>query len=363
MCAKFGNNRRFIRKIIKLMSQHNPPAVPVTLMAGDGIGPEITTALIAVFEALGKPVAWQAAALGGNAFERHGDALPDETIASLRRTGLGIKGPIQTPLVSGFRSPLVRLRQEFDLYANLRPNRTLLAGRARRSLDIVIVRENTEGLYAASEAWLAVGPDKQAVAVATAYNTRKGCERILRFAFDHALRHGRKKVTVVHKANVLKILSGVFLETARDLYKTRYSGHFVMEEMIVDACAMKLAMTPRHFDVIVTTNMFGDILSDLVAGLAGGLGMAAGANFGERLALFEPVHGSAPDIAGQGIANPSALLFAGSMLLEHIGKAHDAARLRAAVMTTLNQDNVRTPDVGGKASCAEFTAAVCRRLV
>jgi len=331
-------------------------------MAGDGIGPEITTALIEVFESLGKPVEWQSAAMGSNAFDRYGDALPNETIASLQHTGLAVKGPIQTPLAVGFRSPLVRLRQEFDLFANLRPNRTFLAEQALCPLDIVVVRENTEGLYAANETWIAVGDDKQAVAVATAYNTRKGCERILRFAFDHAVKYGRKKVTVVHKANVLKILSGIFLETARDLYRASYGNCFEMEEMIVDACAMRLAMTPEHFDVIVTTNMFGDILSDLAAGVTGGLGMASSANFGERLALFEPVHGSAPDIAGKGIANPGALLFAGAMLLDHIGKTDDASRLRTAVIAALNDDNVRTPDLGGNASCAELTAAICRQL-
>jgi isocitrate dehydrogenase (NAD+) len=344
------------------MSQHQQHAIPVTLIEGDGIGPEITAALIAVFQSLGQPVAWQHAMLGTCAFNQQGDALPDETLASLRRTGLAIKGPIQTPLATGFLSPIVRLRREFQLFANLRPNRTLLVEQARRPLDIIVVRENTEGLYAANESWLAVGDDKQAVAVATVHNTRNGCERILRFAFDHAIQHGRKKVTVVHKANVLKILSGIFLESARDLYRNSYSQHFAMEEMIVDACAMKLAMTPEHFDVIVTTNMFGDILSDLAAGVIGGLGMAASANFGERLALFEPVHGSAPDIAGQGIANPGALLFAGVMLLDHIGKTHLALRLRTAIMAALNDDQVRTPDLGGQASCSEFTAAVCRRL-
>jgi len=344
------------------MNQHKSDKTPVTLIEGDGIGPEITAALIAVFESLGRPVIWERATMGANAFELAGEALPDETMASLRRTGLAIKGPVQTPLAGGFRSPLVRLRHEFQLFANLRPNRALLAEPGRAPLDIVVVRENTEGLYAAQESYVAVGDDQRAVAVATAYNTRKGCERILRFAFDYAVEHGRKRVTVVHKANVLKILSGIFLETARDLYQGAYSGRFVMEEMIVDACAMKLAMTPERFDMIVTTNMFGDILSDLAAGVTGGLGMAPGANFGERLALFEPVHGSAPDIAGKGIANPVALLFAGALLLEHIGKAAEASRLRAAVAAALNEDRTRTPDLGGKANCAEFTAAVCRRL-
>ncbi|MCL2656300.1 MAG: isocitrate/isopropylmalate family dehydrogenase [Betaproteobacteria bacterium] len=336
--------------------------VPVTLIEGDGIGPEITAALVAVFESLGQPVGWRPASMGAKAFEQSGEALPSETVASLRYTGLAIKGPIQTPLAVGFRSPLVRLRQEFQLFVNLRPNRTLLTGSGRPPLDIVVVRENTEGLYAASEAYIAVGDDPRAVAVATAYNTRAGCERILRFAFEHAVKHGRNKVTVVHKANVLKILSGIFLETARDLYQTHYSGCFELEEMIVDACAMRLAMTPEHFDVIVTTNLFGDILSDLAAGVTGGLGMAPGANIGEGLALFEPVHGSAPDIAGHGVANPSALLLAGAMLLDHIGKASAAARLRAAIVATLNDDRVRTSDLGGTASCAEFTATVRCRL-
>lgn len=344
------------------MNNQNQIKVPVTLIEGDGIGPEITAALIAVFEALGQPVNWEHASMGMKAYNLLGDPLPGATLASLQSTGIAIKGPIQTPLSSGFRSPLVKLRQEFQLFANVRPNRTLLAGFKLRPLDIIVVRENTEGLYAANEAYIAVGDDQHAVAVATVHNTRAGCERILRFAFDYAKEHGRNKVTVVHKANVLKALSGIFLDTARDLYRRSYDGNFVMEEMIVDACAMRLAMTPEHFDIIVTTNMFGDILSDLAAGVTGGLGMAPGANIGDRLALFEPVHGSAPDITGKGIANPSALLLAGAMLLDHIGKASDALRLRAAIVGVLNADQIRTPDLGGSASCREFAAAICRRL-
>lgn len=335
----------------------------VTLIPGDGIGPEITGALIEVFDALGGPFQWEQVAMGSNAYREFGDPLPQETIASVKRTGMAIKGPIQTPLGGGFRSPLVRLRSEFQLFANLRPARTLLKGNGERAVDMVVIRENTEGLYAAQEFYIPAGNDPHAVAAATCWNTREGCERILRFAFDYALKNGRSKVTVVHKANVLKILSGIFLETARLLYESQYSGAFEMEEMIVDACAMRMAMAPERFDVIVTTNMFGDILSDLAAGVTGGLGLVPGANIGMHAALFEPVHGAAPDIAGQGIANPVALLMSGALMLEHVGKGGLASRLRDAIDGTLNEDFIRTPDIGGSASCRAMTSAIISRLV
>jgi isocitrate dehydrogenase (NAD+) len=334
----------------------------VTLIPGDGIGPEITSRLIEVFEALGNPFKWECADMGLSAYEKVGDPLPWATIDSIARTGLAIKGPIQTPLGVGFRSPLVRIREEFQLYANLRPARTLLLDSSRASIDLVVVRENTEGLYASKESYVEVGNDPRGLATATATNSRMGCMRILRFAFDYAVKHHRHKVTVVHKANVLKILSGIFLEASRELYRLEYAGLFELEEMIIDACAMKMVMSPTKFDVIVTTNMFGDILSDLAAGLTGGLGLAPGANIGNNVTLYEAVHGSAPEIAGKGIANPVAILLSGAMLLEHAGELELAQRLQAAIHGTLNIDKVLTPDLGGTATCEKLTGSVINRL-
>ena len=335
---------------------------PVTLMAGDGIGPEITEAFLRVFGALPHPFVWERQAIGKGAFADFGDPLPSATSDSIRRHRLAIKGPVETPLGTGFRSPLVRLREEFQLFVNLRPTLTLIPNARFPALDLIVVRENTEGLYCGKEWFEPVGDQPEGRAMATCWNTRAGCERVLRFAFDLAISRGRKKVTVVHKANVLKLLSGIFLSTARRLKAEVYGDAIVLEEMIVDACAMKLVMTPERFDVIVTTNLFGDILSDLTAGLTGGLGLAPGANIGAQHALFEAVHGSAPDIAGQGIANPTALLLAGAMLLEHVGELAAADRLRRAISCTLNEDGVRTRDLGGTASTDQFADALIRQL-
>ena len=290
-----------------------------------------------------------------------GDPLPGTLIDSIRRTKLALKGPLTTPVGGGFRSVNVRLREEFELYANLRPVKTMVPGGRYEDIDLVLVRENIEGLYVAFEHFIAVGDDPHAVAISSGVNTHAEAKRIVRFAFEYALSHGRKKVTVVHKANVLKALTGLFLQAGREIAK-EYEGRVAMDDRIVDACAMQLVMNPWQFDVIVTTNLFGDILSDQLAGLVGGLGMAPGANIGPNAAIFEAVHGSAPDIAGKGIANPLALLLAVGLMLEHVDRPELANRLRTAIDQVLRKDGVRTPDLGGKASTGDFTQSIIGRL-
>ncbi|MDP2169189.1 MAG: isocitrate/isopropylmalate family dehydrogenase [Rhodocyclaceae bacterium] len=336
--------------------------IRATLIPGDGIGPEITAATLAVLDALDAPFDWdwQTAGLGG--VTSCGDPLPPACIESIRGTRLALKGPLETPIGGGYRSSNVRLREEFKLYANLRPGKTIVPGGRYDNIDLVLVRENNEGLYMGYEHFIPVDGDPHAIGMSTGVNTRQGCRRICRFAFDYAVKHGRKKVTVVHKANIMKALTGIFLETARQIHAAEYQDKVVMEEIIVDACAMKLVMNPWQFDVLVTTNLFGDILSDEIAGLVGGLGMAPGANIGEDAAIFEAVHGSAPDIAGQGIANPIALMLAAAMMLDHVGLGDKATRLRHGIDHTLNIDHVRTGDLGGNASTQEFTAALVARL-
>ncbi len=343
------------------MNQETGGAIPATLIPGDGIGPEITEAVVSVLDALGAPFAWDVQQGGLAGIEAHGDPLPGATLDSIRRTGLALKGPLTTPVGGGFRSVNVRLREEFHLYANLRPARTLVPGGRFEDIDLVLVRENLEGLYVAFEHYIPVGDDPHAVAISSGVNTRDGSRRIARFAFEHALKLGRKKVTIVHKANVLKALTGVFLETAREVAKD-YEGRIACDDRIVDACAMQLVLNPWQFDVIVTTNLFGDILSDLIAGLVGGLGAAPGANIGEKGAIFEAVHGSAPDIAGKGIANPTALLLAAALMLDHVGRGDLAGRLRTAIDAVLNGDGVGTRDLGGTASTQEYAQAVVRRV-
>jgi isocitrate dehydrogenase (NAD+) len=336
--------------------------IPATLIPGDGIGPEIVDATLAALAALGAPFEWdrQTAGLGG--VQTVGDPLPPATLASIRRTRLALKGPLETPSGGGFRSSNVRLREEFQLYANLRPARTIIPGGRYDKIDLIVVRENLEGLYIGHEHYIPIGDDPRAVAMATGVNTRQGSVRLLEYAFEHAIAAGRKKVTIVHKANIMKALTGIFLEAAEELHARKYKSRIAMDAVIVDACAMKLVLDPWQFDVLVTTNLFGDILSDLVAGLVGGLGMAPGANIGTDAAIFEAVHGSAPDIAGQGKANPTALLLAAALMLEHCRLPELAARLRTAIDATLNTDRVRTGDLGGNASTAEFTRALVARI-
>jgi isocitrate dehydrogenase (NAD+) len=261
----------------------------------------------------------------------------------------------------GFRSVNVRLREEFELYANVRPARTVVPGGRYEDIDLVLIRENIEGLYVAFEHYIPIGDDPHAVALGSGVNTRAGCRRIAKYAFEYALANGRKKVTIIHKANVMKVLTGLFLDTAREVAK-EYAGRVEVDDRIVDACAMQLVLNPWQFDVLLATNLFGDILSDEMAGLVGGLGLAPGGNIGADCAIFEAVHGSAPDIAGKGIANPTALLYAACMMLDHVGHRAIGERIRKAIDATLLEDKVRTDDLGGKANTAAYAAAVVRRL-
>jgi isocitrate dehydrogenase (NAD+) len=339
-----------------------PRLIPVTLIPGDGVGPEIVEATLAALDALGAPFEWDRQIAGLEGVRAAQDPLPPATLASIRRTRLALKGPLETPSGGGYRSSNVRLREEFKLYANLRPARTLVPGGRFDNVDLIVVRENLEGLYIGHEHYVQIDDDPHAVAIATGINTRAGSRRLLEYAFAHAIATGRKKVTIVHKANIMKALTGIFLETARRLYDDNYKGRIEMDTVIVDACAMKLVLNPQQFDVLVTTNLFGDILSDLVAGLVGGLGMAPGANIGAEAAIFEAVHGSAPDIAGKGLANPVALLLAAAMMLDHVKLTDMASRLRRGIDATLNADQVRTRDLGGQAGTAQFTQALVTRL-
>ncbi len=336
--------------------------IPATLIPGDGIGPEIVDAALAALDALGAPFEWDRQIAGLEGVRSVGDPLPAATLASIRRTRLALKGPLETPSGGGYRSSNVRLREEFQLYANLRPALTIVPGGRFENIDLVVVRENLEGLYIGHEHYIKIDDDPHAVAMATGVNTRQGSRRLLEFAFTHAVAAGRKKVSIVHKANIMKALTGIFLETALDLYERKYKGKFELDSVIIDACAMKLVLNPWQFDVLVTTNLFGDILSDLVAGLVGGLGMTPGGNIGADAAIFEAVHGSAPDIAGKGISNPTALLLAAAMMLDHCRLPEQAARLRAGISAALNIDRVRTGDLGGKSTTAEFTQALVSRI-
>jgi isocitrate dehydrogenase (NAD+) len=336
-------------------------SIPATLIPGDGIGSEVSDATLAVLDAVGAPFEWETCKAGMAGVDACGDPLPPETLASIRKTRLALKGPLTTPIGGGYRSSNVRLREEFQLYANLRPARTLIPGGRYEKIDIVLVRENLEGLYVGFEHYVPIGNDPRAVAVASGVNTRAGSRRICEFAFDYAAKNGRKKVTLVHKANVLKALTGLFLEAGRDVAK-KYEGRIACDDRIIDACAMQLVMNPWQYDVIVTTNLFGDILSDLNAGLVGGLGMAPAGNIGTDAAIFEAVHGSAPDIAGQGKANPLALILSAAMMLDHVGLQEKAKRVRDAIDDVLCKDNIRTGDLGGKASTKQFTDAVVARV-
>ncbi len=335
----------------------------VSLIEGDGIGPEIAAATVRAVEAAGGAIEWERVDAGMGAVQRHGDPLPQATIDSMRRNRISLKGPLATPSGGGYRSVNVTLRQQFDMYANVRPARTIPGVPSRyQGVDLVIVRENTEDLYAGVEHY--VDPRRTA-AESIAIITRFGSERIIVYAFEYARRHGRKKVTLVHKANILKMSNGLFLDTGKEIAR-RYP-EIEFEDMIVDATAMKLVIAPERFDVIVTMNLFGDILSDLTAGLIGGLGVAPAANIGSLddksgVAMFEAVHGTAPDIAGKGIANPTGLMLSACMLLEHIDQGDAAARLRKGIHAALADPATRTGDLGGRANTAAYTDAVIRGM-
>jgi isocitrate dehydrogenase (NAD+) len=333
----------------------------VTLIPGDGIGPSITAATVRILEAAGADIVWDEQVAGMAGVARYGDPIPDATLDSIKRTRLALKGPLETPVGEGYRSINVALRKTFDLYANVRPAHTMLPNGRFTNVDIVLVRENTEGLYSGIEHYVRVGDDPRAVAESVAIITRSGSERVVRYAFEYAVNHGRKKLTLVHKANILKFSQGLFLDTGRMVARD-YAGKVEFEERIVDAMAMNLVLNPERFDMIVTTNLFGDILSDQISGLVGGLGLAPGANIGINGAIFEAVHGTAPDIAGKGIANPGALVLAACMMLEHISDVARAKRIRHALESTLMAGKSLTRDLGGKASTEEFTDAVIAAL-
>jgi len=335
--------------------------VPVTLIPGDGIGPSISAATVRVLEATGAEIDWDVQVAGMAAVAKYGDPIPDRTLDSIKRTRVALKGPLETPVGEGYRSINVALRKTFDLYANVRPAYSIVPGGRYENLDLVLIRENTEGLYVGVEHYIKIGDDPRAAAESMAIITRAGSERIVRYAFEYAIKHHRKKVTLVHKANILKFSQGLFLDTGR-LIAREYSGRVEFEERIVDAMAMNLVLNPERFDVIVTTNLFGDILSDQISGLVGGLGLAPGANIGLHGAIFEAVHGTAPDIAGKGVANPGALILAGCMLLEHLGQGERAVRVRRALEGIIREGKTVTRDLHGTATTDEFTDAVIARL-
>ena len=330
----------------------------ITVIRGDGIGPEIMDATLFVLDQLKTGLEYEDADAGLVALEKHGDLMPAVTLESIARNKVALKSPLTTPVGGGFTSINVSLRRHFDLYANVRPAHTFPNTKSRfENVDLITVRENTEGAY------LAEGQEVSAdgeTAFSGTRITRKGSERIVRYAFELAKSTGRKKVTAVHKANIIKSTSGLFLNVAREVAAQYPEIEF--QEMIVDNCCMQLVMRPEQFDVIVTTNLFGDIISDLCAGLVGGLGLAPGANIGKDAAIFEAVHGTAPDIAGQGKANPCALLLAAAQMLDHVGQPENAERLRKAIVATMEAKDSLTGDLGGTGTTMSFAQAIASRL-
>ena len=328
----------------------------ITLIPGDGIGPEVTEAVVRIFKVADVDIEWERHDAGVTAFKRDGQSLPGALLDSIRRHRVALKGPVTTPIAEGFTSVNVGLRKALDLYANLRPVRNLAGVESRfADVDLVIVRENTEDLYAGLEHQIVPG-----VVESLKIITEKASTRISQFAFAYARRAGRKRVTAIHKANIMKLSDGLFLESTRKV--AREHTDIIYDERIVDAACMQLVMRPEKFDVLLLPNLYGDIVSDLCAGLVGGLGVVPGANIGLEAAVFEAVHGSAPDIADKNLANPTALLLSGLMLLEHIGEREHADRIRAALDRVLAAGVIRTRDLGGTASTTEFTDAICKEI-
>ena len=326
----------------------------VTVIPGDGIGPEIVETTLELLDALDCGLAFEKAIAGQTALEQDNDLIPPETLEAIEHNPATLKGPLTTPVGRGFSSVNVSLRQHFQLFANVRPALSIPGVPSRYDdVDLIMIRENLEGLY--SGVGHLMSPDGERAELRSVI-TRKGSIRVLDYAFDMARKLGRQKVTVVHKANIMKSTSGLFLTVAREVAKDY--PEVQMQEMIVDNCAMQLVINPKRFDVIVTTNLFGDILSDLCAGLVGGLGLAPGANIGDRNGIFEAVHGSAPDIAGQGIANPTALMLAAAMMLDYLNLMDQAQRVRSAIHQVLGEGKVRTRDLGGTASTTKYAREV-----
>jgi isocitrate dehydrogenase (NAD+) len=328
----------------------------ITLVEGDGIGPEVTSAVVRILEAAGLRAEWEPHLAGVRAIEPHGSPLPAELLDSIRRTKVALKGPVTTPVGGGFTSVNVGLRKALGLFANLRPVWNIPSVPSRyENIDLVIVRENTEDLYSGLEHEVVPG-----VVESLKIITEQASTRIAIFAFEYARTHGRRRVTAVHKANIMKMSDGLFLQCVRKVAE-RYPG-ITCDDRIVDAACMHLVMNPAQFDVLLLPNLYGDIVSDLCAGLVGGLGVVPGANLGEEIGVFEAVHGSAPDIAGKGLANPTALLLSALLMLRHIGEGPMADHIMTAVGATLAEGTVRTRDLGGTATTAQYTDAICTRL-
>lgn len=328
----------------------------VTLIPGDGIGPEVTDAAVAVVEASGAPVEWERVEAGGAVIPKYGTPLPPQVLESIRRNRVALKGPLTTPIGKGFLSVNVTLRKELDLYASVRPVRSTPGVKSRYSnVDLVVFRENTEGLYSGLEHEVVPG-----VVEGLKVITRAASERIARFAFEYCRQEGRRKLTVVHKASIMKLSDGLFLDAAR---KVREEYPFVeYEERLIDNVAMQLALDPSQLDALLMENLYGDVLSDLCAGLVGGLGLVPGANIGQKYAVFEAVHGSAPDIAGKGLANPVAVMQSAVLLLRHIGARNEARRIARAIYRVLREGKVATRDLGGQASTQDFAKAVIAHM-
>jgi isocitrate dehydrogenase (NAD+) len=328
----------------------------ITLIPGDGIGPEITESVCHIFKHAGVDIVWERHDAGVIAFKKLGDSLPAQLLDSIKRNKVALKGPVTTPIAEGFRSVNVGLRKALDLYSNLRPVKNLPGVQSRfENVDLIIVRENTEDLYAGLEHEIVPG-----IVESLKIITERASTRIARFAFEFARERGRKRVTAIHKANIMKLSDGLFLESTRAV--SREFTDVIYDERIVDAACMHLVMHPEKLDVLLLPNLYGDIVSDLCAGLVGGLGVVPGANIGIGAAVFEAVHGSAPDIADQNVANPTALLLSALLMLDHIGEHGAAERIRAALFRVLADGQVRTRDLGGRARTTDFTDAICRAL-